>query len=601
MAMGRARIIEAGVSGMHLRHDKLAAGSYPGRMERAEVFGKYELIRPLATGGMAEVFLASQVGPGGVTREVVVKRVLPQLSSAGEFVSMFLDEARLAVRLSHPNVIQVFDFGKLDGSYFLVLELLDGADVDTLLRLTEQRGQPVPERIAALIAAQACDGLQYVHSLAGPDGRPLHVIHRDVSPSNLFVTYQGTVKLLDFGIAKAESNLSQTQAGQTKGKIAYMAPEQLLHEPLDPRSDVFALGVVFWELLAGLGLFVRPDVGAMMRAVLVEPIPLPSSKRPGISPQLEAVAMRAISRDPALRYGSAAEMRAELDKFLGGLPFVPAADALQGYLRELMAFDPSRKITDRTVPVSFTDPTVVPPKSPIVAGADLEPTTVQPDPTAPPGASPFEPSTVRERPNAPALRAVDPPLEPTVLSLDPTADAPAVTLAPPWKRWLPAALLLPLVFLVGLGIRLLPSGQTSAPVQPPVPAPAVTAPTPVSHPPPSLSPVPRPPTVRESPRPAVDHPRAARLHVSEDASAKQVARMFAELGASVGVLKVGCAPASCHVFIDGETVGSVPPAKLVYLPSGHHVIKAIDLRSGKERTSSVNIRAGKQVAHTVRF
>ncbi len=565
-------------------------------MERPEVFGKYELIRPLATGGMAEVFLASQIGPGGVMREVVVKRVLPDLSSSHDFVTMFLDEARLAVRLSHPNVIQVFDFGEQDGSYFLVLELLDGADVDTILRLEQHRKRQIPERIAALIAAQACDGLQYVHSLAGPDGRPLRVIHRDVSPSNLFLTYQGTVKLLDFGIAKAESNVTQTRAGVTKGKVAYMSPEQLLHEALDPRSDVFALGVVFYELLAGIGLFHRGDVGAMMRAVLVEPIPSPSTLRPGVSPQLEAVAMRAISRDPAERYASAAEMRAELDRFLGGLPFVPAADALQGYLRDLVQLDPSRKITDRAMQVAFTDPAIVPPVSPTVAGQELEPTTLSADPTTEPAGAKSD------------------SMNRTVLSPDPTAEGHDLELPPPWKRWLPVALTLPVVFLVGFGIRHWPSDRrppaprsadrpprSVALAQPP--ARSVVSPPPArstASQPPALAPVPAPITQERSPGHAVSERSKARIRALEDASAKQVARQLAELGVSVGALKLSCSP-PCQMFVDGEEVGASPPAKLLYLSSGRHVIKAIDLHSGKERTSGVTVKGGKEIVRTLRF
>jgi serine/threonine-protein kinase len=489
-------------------------------MEQAELFGKYQLVRPLATGGMAEVFLASQLGPGGVTREVVVKRVLPQLSAASDFVDMFLDEARVAARLSHPNVVQVFDFGQENGSYFLVLEYLDGADIDTILRLAQQRHQPMPERIAALIAAQALDGLQYVHSLAGPDGRPLHVIHRDVSPSNLFVTYQGTVKLLDFGIAKAESNLSTTQAGMTKGKIAYMAPEQLLHEPLDPRSDVFALGIVFYELLAGLGLFHRADSGAMMRAVLTEPIPPPSTLRPGLSPQLEAVAMRALSRNPDERYASAAEMRAELDKFLAAQPFVPAADALQGYLKELVQLEPSGKLPAHSPQAVRTDQ---------VMGLE------RPVPTSHPGfAEEFEP---------------------TAAVTDPAGLAQG-TLPPAWQRWLPAVASLPLVLLIGFGIRHWPSAHHEARDTPPA------------------------------------KPTLATHH-------RAVSERSVEKSAAVGSLEVSCIPA-CRVFIDGEEAGQSPLSPISLAP-GRHVVKAIDLHNGKERTSSVTVKAGKQVVHTVRF
>ncbi|MHB8416753.1 MAG: serine/threonine-protein kinase [Myxococcales bacterium] len=395
-------------------------------------FGKYELVRPLAKGGMAEVFLARQVGPGGVTREVVVKRVLPELSVSDDFVTMFLDEARLAVRLSHPNVVQVFDFGELDGSYFLVLERLTGLTVESILTASQAPRPPVPERIAALIAAQACDGLHYVHSLPGPDGRPLRVVHRDVSPANLFVTDQGVVKVLDFGIAKAESNVMRTQVGMVKGKVAYMAPEQLRQQPLDARADVFALGAVLHELLAGARLFRRKEPLAAMRAILKEPIPSPSAGRPGLSPKLSAVAMRALARAPDERYPSAAAMRADLDLFLAELPFLPPADALRGFLGQELPVEGS---------------------------------------AAPRGASTVATKLARGA-------ATEQVLLPPELSGDRTLATPN------WRRWLPFAIAVPFVVGGGLAGRycspfqasLRPLDESAPPAAAAPPSPAAEAP-----------------------------------------------------------------------------------------------------------------------------
>jgi serine/threonine-protein kinase len=299
--------------------------------------------------------------------------------------------------------------------------------------------------------------------------------------------------------------------------------------------------------------------------------------------------MRAISRDPAERYTSAAEMRAELDRYLGSLPFVPAGDALQKYLHELVGLDASRKITDRALRMTFTDPAIVPPMPRSVSQQDLAPTTVRPDPTAFP---------IRD----------DEAAAPTIIAPDPTAGRPLrIATAsfgpkpkPAWQRWLPTALGVPFVLLLAFGLR---HWGGDPPARPPDP------PAPVVHaaPPPKLAPVPqeRPvlperPIPPERPRPGPEHPRPTRLRVSEDASPKQVARQLAELGGSVGALKLTCEPA-CLLFVDGEAAGSSPPTKLVYLSAGRHLIKAVDLHSDRERTTGVTVRAGKALVRTVRF
>src|SRR5262245_35497146 len=207
-----------------------------------ERLGRYELIEPLATGGMVEVYLARTSGAGGIEKRVVVKRILPQYAANEDFVAMFLDEARIAATLHHANIVQTFDVGREDGRYFLVMEHLEGRDLRTILRTLGALGQRIPLPLVVQIANQALAALHYAHELVGPDGQGMNIVHRDVSPGNLFLGADGTVKLLDFGIARAAQRAAETRSGTWKGKFPYMSPEQCRMGDIDRRSDVFALG-----------------------------------------------------------------------------------------------------------------------------------------------------------------------------------------------------------------------------------------------------------------------------------------------------------------------------------------------------------------------
>jgi serine/threonine-protein kinase len=301
-----------------------------------DVFGKYRLVRPLAQGGMAEIFLARQSGPAGFEKQVVIKRVLPHLSANQEFVHMFLDEARIAARLSHPNIVQIFDFGEADGAYFLAMEYLVGEDLVAIQSASRRKHRPVPGPIAAMIISSACEALHYAHTCTDDDGTPLRIVHRDISPSNIFVTYQGAVKVLDFGIAKAEGKLVQTQGGVLKGKFLYMSPEQIRGFGLDARSDVFALGAVLHELLTGQPTFQRPNELGMLRAITEEPIARPSEIVSGVSTELEEVAMRALERDLDVRWSDARAMRLALDAYIAASSSSSPMSQLQDFMRELM-------------------------------------------------------------------------------------------------------------------------------------------------------------------------------------------------------------------------------------------------------------------------
>jgi serine/threonine-protein kinase len=263
----------------------------------ARTFGKYTLLAKLATGGMAEIFLARMKGVAGFEKQVVIKRILPQYADDEQFVAMFLDEARIAARISHPNVCQVYELGEVDGQYFLAMEYLEGIPLTTVLRKVTKDGLPPDLRLVTALVVQACEGLHNAHELKELDGQPIGVVHRDISPQNLFVTIDGTVKVLDFGIAKATGASAKTRTGTVKGKYAYMSPEQLRGEALDRRSDVFALGVVLFESATGRRLFHRDTDYLIFKAITDEPIPSVRDLRPDIPPALAMAAHKSLARN----------------------------------------------------------------------------------------------------------------------------------------------------------------------------------------------------------------------------------------------------------------------------------------------------------------
>ncbi|KFE69356.1 hypothetical protein DB31_6331 [Hyalangium minutum] len=297
-------------------------------------FGNYVLLRKLAEGGMAEIFLAKQLGAEGFERDVVIKCMLDHFTQSRDFVSMFLDEARLAARLHHPNIVQISDLGVADNRYYICMEYLAGEDLDAVITASHARGEGVPIAIAARIILSALEGLEFAHSYQ-EQGQPLGLVHRDISPSNIFVTFQGMVKVLDFGIAKASSRMTQTQPGLLKGKWGYMSPEQARGEQIDARSDLFSLGVTFYELLTVRRVFEKDNEIGVLLALMAQPIPPPSERRPDVPPALDRIVMKALERRPEDRYASAAEMRADLEEFLRVTPSVPGTSQLAHYMQNL--------------------------------------------------------------------------------------------------------------------------------------------------------------------------------------------------------------------------------------------------------------------------
>ena len=250
----------------------------------AKPFGKYYLLDRIGAGGMAEVFLAVAIGPEGFQRQLVIKRMLPHLSQDRAFVRMFVDEAKLCGLLSHPNLVQIFEFGAIEDSFFIAMEHVNGQTMSAVRAKLHELGQVAPVAATLDIVRQVCLGLNYAHSLQSASGQPLGIIHRDISPSNLIVSFHGAVKILDFGIARVTEELREThtQAGTMKGKVSYMSPEQIRMEPVDSRSDIFAVGVVLHEFLTGRRLFKATNEYNGARMVLEAPVPLPSTLNPAV-------------------------------------------------------------------------------------------------------------------------------------------------------------------------------------------------------------------------------------------------------------------------------------------------------------------------------
>jgi serine/threonine protein kinase len=275
--------------------------------------GKYDLIRQIAVGGMAEIYLARTVGIEGFEKLVVVKRILPQHASDPSFVTMFLNEARLAATLQHPNITQVYDIGVEGGEYFFSMEYVHGEDLGRLTRAAVENGVPLSMDAALTLITGLCAGLHYAHDKTGPDGTPLSIVHRDVSPSNVLVSYDGAVKLVDFGIARAAG---ANTSGGLKGKIAYMSPEQCRGKvALDRRSDLFSIGTILYELTTGSLPFTdETDYGILNQLVNLD-APPPSKLVPSYPPALEKIVMRALARNPAERFATALELQAALEDF----------------------------------------------------------------------------------------------------------------------------------------------------------------------------------------------------------------------------------------------------------------------------------------------
>jgi eukaryotic-like serine/threonine-protein kinase len=321
------------------RARKLGEGSEPSLPGGGTYFlGRYRIVDEIGVGGMASVHLARADGPGGFQKWVAIKRIHRHLAEDETFIRMFLDEARIAARISHPNVAQVFDLGKHRDTYWIAMEYLHGEPLREIIRAVEEGGAPpMGPHIAARLVADAAEGLHAAHELRDKNGKLLNLVHRDVTPHNLFLTYDGAVKVVDFGIAKVTGRLSTTRAGTLKGKLAYMSPEQVRGSAIDRRTDIFALGVVLWELTTSRRLFRMESDLETLERVQACVVPPPSSIIESYPVELEAIVMRALAKDPARRFGSTREMSRALQQYLMRCASFVGSEEIGAYVKHVLS------------------------------------------------------------------------------------------------------------------------------------------------------------------------------------------------------------------------------------------------------------------------
>ena len=363
-------------------------------------FGQYVLVEKIATGGMAEVWKARMRGVEGFQKIVAIKKILPHLSDNQDFIEMFVDEAKLAAQLNHNNIIHIYDLGKIQSSYYIAMEYIDGFDLKTILRRGEERGHPMQVELALFIASKIAAALDYAHRKRDFDEREMGLVHRDVSPQNVLISQEGDIKLCDFGIAKAASKASHTQAGALKGKLQYMSPEQAWGRAIDRRSDIFALATVLFEMLTGRKLFAGDNELSILEQVREARVTAPSLYNDEVTPEIDKIVIKALQKDPVNRYQTAGEMARDLDAILYSFRPTPTSADLAIYMHRISGSDP--------MPVQEQEP------EPFVEA-----------PPARPSAPVFTPAV--------AAAAAAPSI-PIAIPTPAPATVPAATAAEPWEQ-----------------------------------------------------------------------------------------------------------------------------------------------------------------------
>jgi serine/threonine protein kinase len=300
-----------------------------------ESYGEYQLLKKLASGGMATIYLARQAGIEGFEKLLVVKRILPHLAENEEFVKMFLDEARIAARLNHPNIVQIFNLGAQGDTFFIAMEYIHGEDVRRVFKRGDADGKPIPVPLICRIVMDAAAGLDYAHAKLDAGGKPLGIVHRDVSPQNIIVTFEGSVKVVDFGIAKAADQATVTRSGVLKGKYSYMSPEQAAGMKIDRRTDIFALGIVLYELLTGTRLFKRANDLQTLNAVGECDVQNPSDIDMRLPKDLDPIVLKALAKNADERFQTAGELRIALEQYLLTNQLPSSSVQLAAYMKDI--------------------------------------------------------------------------------------------------------------------------------------------------------------------------------------------------------------------------------------------------------------------------
>jgi TonB family protein len=378
-------------------------------------FGQYVLVEKIATGGMAEVWKARMRGVEGFQKIVAIKKILPHLSDNQEFIEMFVDEAKLAAQLNHNNIIHIYDLGKIQNSYYIAMEYIDGFDLKTILRRGEERGNPLNVELALFIASKVAAALDYAHRKKDFEDREMGLVHRDVSPQNVLISEEGDIKLCDFGIAKAASKASHTQAGALKGKLQYMAPEQAWGKHIDRRSDIFALATVLFEMLTARKLFTGDNEISILEQVREARVQPPSLYNDEVTPDIDRIVLKALQKDPENRYQTAGEMAREIDAVLYTFRPTPTSADLAIYMHRLSAPEPAVPVSEHETEAPARAhvapaPNVMSPSN-VIAPAVIP--AVIPAPVAAPEPTPAPAPAIVERPEpaAPMFGAVPEPVQ----------------------------------------------------------------------------------------------------------------------------------------------------------------------------------------------
>jgi serine/threonine protein kinase len=379
-ALDLAMVVEEALTGGPTPPPALLEPPAPSPVRVGGSYGPYKLLSKLAVGGMAEVFRAKRAGVEGFEKVVAVKRILPHLSDNKEFVDMFINEAKMVAGLTHPNIVQIFDLGKIDKSYYIAMEYVHGRDLRTILRRAKEKGLRLPLDLSVFIVAQVCSSLEFAHRKKDEQARPMMIVHRDVSPQNILISFEGDVKLTDFGIAKAASKATSTDVGALRGKLLYMSPEQAWGKAMDRRSDLFSLGIVFYEMVTDQRPFLASSEMSILEMVRDCRVRAPSELNPRLPERLEKVLMKALERDPDSRYQDAGEMFRDLERVRFERPQPPTQIELARYLELL--FEESER----------SDALPAEEAAPAEEHLDPEP----PSPAAPAGGAARDPMTVEQ-------------------------------------------------------------------------------------------------------------------------------------------------------------------------------------------------------------
>ncbi|RKG94632.1 serine/threonine protein kinase [Corallococcus sp. CA053C] len=389
-------------------------------MKKPTFFGKYLLLERINVGGMAEVFIAKAFGVEGFERILAIKKILPTMAEDDEFITMFIDEARISVQLNHANIVHIHELGKHEDTYFIAMEYVAGRDVRTLLERYRRRKEIMPTAQAVFIVSKMCEGLDYAHRKKDARGQDLGIIHRDVSPQNILVSYEGETKIIDFGIAKAANRSQKTQAGILKGKFGYMSPEQVRGMPIDRRSDIFAVGVLLYEMLTGEKLFVGESDFSTLEKVRNADIPLPREFNPNISAGLEKVVLKALAREPEDRYQWASDLQEDLMRFLLAGDAIYSSKHLSSFMKEAFAEDMLREAEKMERYASVERPDQIEHSGVTVPPPTTRPTSQKKSPAASSSGSPV--GRASTAPAQPAPGYIPPPTAEELAEMDGAAD-----------------------------------------------------------------------------------------------------------------------------------------------------------------------------------